>query len=307
MRVRRDFGIGSLPAFMSSAVSVPEGFRAGMVALVGRTNAGKSTLLNALVDAKISIVSPKPQTTREAVQGIVHRPHAQIVFVDTPGFFKTGRSRLVDRLHARAREALEGIDVVVHLADPTRPLGPEDDMVLEALRGVTQPRVLALGKADLKRRPHTEAWRAKAENYRAVVDVSGAARRGLKPLLDALIPLLPVGEPLYGPEEITNATREFRIAEIIREKVYLLTGEEVPYRTAVELDLVEERTAKKSGPILHIKAAILVANERYKGMLIGAGGRKVREIGVAARADLEAFLKRKAFLDLAILVDPKLE
>lgn len=293
---------------MSSVPPPTESFRTGLAALVGRTNAGKSTLINALVEAKVSIVTPKPQTTRQAIHGVVNRPHAQIVFVDTPGFFKTGRSKLVDRLHARTREALEGIDVVVHVADPSRALGAEDEMALTALQSISQPRILCLTKADLKRRPHLDAWmgRAKEVGYTAVVEVSGKTGRGLRTLLHAVEPLLPVGEPLYGPEEITNASRNYQIAEIIREKIYLLTGEEVPYRTAVSLELVEEQHAKHSGDILHIKAAILVSDERYKGMLIGVGGRKVREIGMAARADLETLLERQTFLDLSVLVDKKL-
>ncbi len=284
----------------------PPGFRTGLAALVGRTNAGKSTLINGLVDSKIAIVSPKPQTTRHAIHGVVHRPGAQVVFVDTPGFFVTGRSRLVDRLHARARAAFEGVDVMVHVADPLRPFGEEDAMVLEVLTHLALPKVLCLNKSDLSERPHATDWQARAEGYAAVIDVSGAARTNLDALVDAIIPLLPEGPPLYGTEDVTNANRDFRIAEIVREKVYLLTGEEVPYRTAVQLNYVRERTGPEGTPILHVKADILVAEERYKGMLIGAGGRKVRSIGVAARNDIENLLERKIYLELSVAVDRSL-
>ena len=196
-------------------------FRAGLAALVGRTNAGKSTLLNALVGRKISIVTPKPQTTRHPVQGIVHRPGGQVVLVDTPGFFKTRSSRLVDELHGRARSALEGIDVVVHVVDPSREPGEEELMVLEALQGVLPPRVLCLNKADLRRRPALAAWHARASSYTAVVETSGRTGLGLEPLVAELLKLLPVHPPLYPVDQVTNAHRDFEIAELIREQVYL--------------------------------------------------------------------------------------
>jgi GTPase len=281
--------------------------RAGLVAFIGRTNVGKSSLINALVGSKVSIVTPKPQTTRHPVHGVIARSGSQIVLVDTPGFFQTHKSRLVDRLHERARAALQGIDAVVHVVDPTRPIGAEDEMVVEALATLTQPRILCLNKADLRHRPHLEAWSTRKTGYTAVLETSAFTRTGLVALLDALAPLLPEGPALYPAGEITNVHREFRIAEIIREKVYLLTDEEVPYRTAIELDKVEDRAGRDGQPLIHVKAAILVAAERYKGMLIGAGGRKIREIGIAARQDLEALLGRQVFLDLAILVDPKLD
>lgn len=278
-------------------------FRAGLAALVGRTNAGKSSLLNALVRTKLAIVTPKPQTTRHPVHGVIHRPGGQIVLVDTPGFFKTSRSRLVDQLHARARAALAGIDVVVHVADPSRAMGDEDAMVLEALAPLSMPKVLCLTKLDLPELRDRDAWLANAPKYTAVVEVSATTRRHLDDLVGVLLPLMPVGPALYEPGDLTNANRDFRIAEIIREKVYLRTGAEVPYRTAVRLDHVTERTEKEAGAFLHVKAVILVAEERYKGMLIGAGGRKIREIGTAARPEIEQLLGRKTFLDLSVRVD----
>lgn len=284
-------------------------FRTGLVALVGRTNVGKSTLLNALVAAKVSIVSPKPQTTRHPVHGIVHRPAAQVVFVDTPGFFKTRQSALVDDLHARARAALDGIDAVVQVVDPSRPIGPEDEMVDAALRGISQPRVLCLTKSDLRERPHRSAWLKRRAEFAAVVEVSAVAGRGLDALVDALVPLLPPGEALYPEGEVTNASRTFRIGEIIREKVYLQTEEEVPYRTAVRVNLAEDRprTADPdSEPVLHIDAHLLVAHERYKGMLIGARGQRIREVGTAARRELEQVFRRRVRLDLSVKVDTSL-
>lgn len=292
------------------AASPSPGFRAGMVALVGRTNVGKSTLLNALVDAKISIVSPKPQTTRHAIQGVVHRPGAQLVFVDTPGFFRTRRSALVDGLHARAREALEGIDALIHVVDPSRPIGAEEKMVIEALSGVTQPRVLCLNKSDLKEREFRDAWFVRAQKYASVVEVSATQRVNLEALIDVVLPFLPVGEPLFPVGEVTNASLSFRVGEMIREKIYLQTEEEVPYRTAVRVNVAEERpraTAKPGAePVLHVEADLLVAEERYKGMLIGAGGARIRDIGTAARRELERVFRKRVRLELNVRVDTSL-
>ncbi len=285
----------------------PTPFRAGLAVLIGRTNVGKSTLTNALVGRKITIVSSKPQTTRHVVHGIVHGPHCQLVLVDTPGFFRTRNSRLVSELHRKAREALEGIDVVIHVVDPTREMGEEEQMVSDVLGRVKQPRILCLTKADLRRRPARSAWLAKAGEYAGVVEVSARSGAGLDALKSALFGLLPEHPPLYPPDEITNAHRDFQIAELIREQVYVLTGHEVPYRTAIELDAVEEAISREGKPFLHIKAAVLTPNDRYQRMLIGAGAQMIRAIGTSARRELERFLNRKVFLDLDVLVDKHLE
>jgi len=287
-------------------VAAGETTRCGLAVLVGRTNVGKSTLLNALVGRKLSIVTPKPQTTRDPIQGVVNRAGGQIVFVDTPGFFKTHANRLVERLHERARRALQGIDVVVHVVDPTRPVGPEDEMVLEALQGVSQPRLLCLNKSDLPDRPYTDFWRGRQSEYAGCYEVSAYTGQGLEELVEGILRHLPVGPPLYPPEQVTNANQRFLIGELIREKVYLMMDDEVPYRTAVEVHAVEETRDKTGRPMLHIKASILAANPRYQRMLIGAGGRRIREIGQAARMDLEAQLGRKVFLDMDVLVDRSL-
>lgn len=283
--------------------TTPSGFRAGIVVLLGRTNVGKSTLINVLVGSKISIVTPKPQTTRHAIHGIIHRPEGQIVLVDTPGFFRTHRSQLVDRLHARARAALESADAVLHVVDPSRPPGVEDRLVIEVLERLAQPKVLCLTKSDLRRRPHCAEWLDGPGAYVARVEVSAVAQRGLDGLVESLLALLPVGVPLYPEDQATNAGLEFRMAEVIREKIYLLTGEEVPYRTSVRLDATEERAGRDGQPLTAIQAVILVAQDRYKAMLIGARGRMIRDIGSEARTDLERLVGRKVFLSLRVAVD----
>lgn len=277
--------------------------KCGFAVLVGRTNAGKSTLLNALVGTKIAIVTPKPQTTRDIFHGVVTRPEGQIVFVDTPGIFKTEPNKLVANLHHKVREALEGIDVVVHVVDPSRAPGIEDQRVVELVRHVAQPKILVLNKIDLAELPWREDWLGRGAEYARTVEVSGLTSKNVEELVRAIFELLPVG-PLHYPEgQVTNVTNEFWIREIIREKIYLQTGQEVPYTATVQVEKVEDRQTKEGQPLLYIKAVILTTDDRHQRMLIGAGGRRVREIGAAARHELEVAMNRKVFLDLTVLVD----
>lgn len=290
---------------MSEPSAAP--FRSGLAVLIGRTNAGKSTLLNALVGAPVSIVTPRPQTTRHPVHGIVHRPEGQVVFVDTPGFFKTHKSSLVDQLHQRAQEALKGIDVVVHVVDPTRDAGEENEMVGEVLSRISLPKILCLSKLDVAYRPFREAWLRLAPQYDAVVEVSGFTRTGTDELVTLLLARMPEGPELYPAGQKTNTTLEFQAAELIREKVYLYTGEEVPYRTQVELDQIEEQIGEDGVPVVQVKAAVITPNERYQRMLIGTGARKIRQIRLAAQRALRDRMGKKVSLDLDVIIDRKME
>ena len=279
-------------------------FKCGFAVLVGRTNVGKSTLLNALVGTKIAIVTPKPQTTRDTYNGIVTRPgEGQIVFVDTPGIFKTQPSRLVTNLHHKIRDALEGIDVVVHVADPTRSIGPEDQRVIELVGHVTQPKILALNKSDLSNRPFRETWLERGAKYASVVEVSALTGKNVELITQAIFRHLPVGPPQYPEGQVTNVTNEFWIAELIREKLYLKTNQEVPYTATVQIEKIEDRKDKTGKPLVYIKAVILTTDERHQRMLIGQGARKIKDIGSFARKELEVALNRKVFLDLDVLVD----
>lgn len=286
----------------------PPDYRSGLAVLIGRTNAGKSTLLNALVGRKVSIVTPKPQTTRDPVQGVVHRPGGQIVFVDTPGFFKTHKSALVDQLHQRAHKALSDIDVVIHVADPSRELGAEDEMVKEVLAKVAQPRLLVISKADLPTvdRPYRDRWLDAGKNYDAVLEVSGLQKQGLDALVEAILQRLPFGPPLFPESEVTNTTRQFQISELIREQIYLQMGDEIPYRTNVELDSFKEVQDPLGLTEFEINATIIAANDRYKAMLIGQGGQRIKQIRQFARRRLKEELGKPVHLDLEVLVDRKL-
>lgn len=273
--------------------------KSGLAVLVGRTNVGKSTLLNALVGTKIAIVTPKPQTTRDTYHGIVHRPEGQIVFVDTPGFFKTATSTLVQNLHHKVRDALEGIDVVVHVVDPSRSTGQEDQRVNDMVDRVTQPKILCLNKIDLPSLPFRESWLERGPKYSAVVEVSALKNKSTELLVRAIFRHLPVGPAQYPIGQVTNVTNEFWIGEIVREKLFLLTNQELPYTASVHVEQVEERKDKT----IYIKAAILTTDDRHQRMLIGAGGRKIKSIGSFARKELEVAMNRKVFLDLTVQVD----
>jgi GTP-binding protein Era len=280
--------------------------KSGIAVLVGRTNVGKSTLLNALVGTKIAIVTPKPQTTRDTYHGIVNRAgQGQIVFVDTPGIFKTQPSKLVANLHHKIRDAIEGIDVIVHVADPTRSLGAEDQRVSELVSHVPHPKILVLNKFDLPNRPFYETWLERGPKYASVVEVSALTGRNVELVIQAIFQHLPVGPAQYPAGQVTNVTNEFWIAELIREKLYLKTNQEVPYTATIQIETVEDRKDKSGKPLVYIKAAILTTDERHQRMLIGQGARKIKDIGSFARKELEVAMNKKVFLDLDVLVDEK--
>jgi GTP-binding protein Era len=282
---------------------------------------GKSTLLNALVGTKIAIVTPKPQTTRDTYHGIVNRPEGQIVFVDTPGLFKTQPSKLVSNLHHKVRDAIEGIDVVVHVVDPTRSLGTEDQRVTEMVAHITQPRILVLNKLDQRDRPFRDTWLRAGQasrlsapsqagqpgrlTYESVLELSALTGQGVPQLIQAIFRHLPSGEPLYPAGQVTNVSNEFWMTELIREKIYLQTSQEVPYTAEVRLELVEDRKTKDGKPMLYIKAAIVTTDDRHQRMLIGEHARKIKDIGSAARHELEVAMNRKVFLDLTVLVNER--
>ena len=274
--------------------------KSGLVVLVGRSNVGKSTLLNTLVGTKIAATSFRPQMTRHLIHGVMKTPEGEAVFVDTPGVFKTKRDRLSARLTGKVREAIEGIDAIVYVVDPTREIGDEERAVYGMIRHLDIPKILVINKSDLpqRERPHQEAYEALGNDFAAVLSLSALRASHIQPLRDKVIELLPEGEPLYPEIQLTNITDDFWVAEIIREKIFSVLEKEVPYSVTVEVDSMEEK-----GDLLVISARVLTNTDRFKKMIIGSGGKKIKEIGVMARRELEAALNKKVYLDLEVEVD----
>ena len=275
--------------------------RAGFVALIGRPNAGKSTLLNRLVGEKLSIVSSRPQTTRNRITGIRNRPDAQVIFVDTPGLH-AGRGRLGEFMQKTAERAAEEVDVVCLVVDATAPEGP-DDLVLAPLRAFSGPVFCALNKVDRvkpKSRllPLLERWRA-AHAFSELLPISATDGTNCDRLLELLVRALPEHPALFPADATSDQPETFYVAEVVREKVFHFTHQEVPYAVAVRVeDLVEHKRPER----LHIRATVFVEQESQKGILIGKGGTMLKRIGTDARRELEAFFGIPVFLGLTVSV-----
>ncbi len=282
----------------------PTNLKSGMVTIIGRSNAGKSTLLNTLIGTKIAAVTHKPQTTRHIIHGVLNAAPGQAVFVDTPGILKGAGSNIAGKLESRVHEALQDIDLLVHVVDPCKSVGAEERFLMSLARKIDKPKILVINKIDLhpKDRPFTEDYLALAENYDAVLELSALHNRHVQPLIDKVFELLPTGEPMYPPEQFTNIDPKFWVAEIIREKILLALRDEVPYSVNVEVNEVEEKE-----DITVIKATIFTNDSRYKKMIIGHGGRAIKEIGIAARKELQTALNRKVFLELEVETDRRWE
>jgi len=274
--------------------------KSGMVTLVGRSNVGKSTLLNTLVGTKLAAVTHKPQTTRNVIHGVVNSPEGQAVLVDTPGIFKSNHDNLGGILIERVEEALHDIDLIVYVVDPTKAIGAEERFILSLLRKANVPKILVINKSDLgeREKEFLDNYKEMTEDFVAVFELSALHARHVEPLRKKIFELLPTGDPLYPPEQLTNIDQKFWMAEVIREKILLALRQEVPYSTHVEVREVEDKP-----DILIIRAAILTSDKRYKKMIIGAGGRALKEIGIAARKELATARNKKVFLELEVEAD----
>jgi GTP-binding protein Era len=275
--------------------------KAGFVSLLGRPNAGKSTLLNRLVGQKLAIVSPRPQTTRNRITGILHRPDAQVVFVDTPGLH-TGGGKLGEFMLQTARRSVEDVDVVCLVVDATDRSAP-DDLVLAPLREYRGTTVCTLNKIDLVKPktallPLLERWQA-AHPFQALIPISAADGAGCDELLELLLAALPEHPPFFPADATSDQPETFWVAEVVREQIFHFTHQEVPYAAAVR---VEELTEHADPERLYIRASIFVEQASQKGILIGKGGAMLRRIGTGARRQLEAFFGIGVFLDLHVQV-----
>jgi GTP-binding protein Era len=276
--------------------------RAGFVALLGRPNVGKSTLLNRLVGEKMAIVSPRPQTTRTRITGIRHLPHAQIVFVDTPGLHPpTGR---LGQLMSRAAErAVEDVDLVCFVAEATEDPERLDRTALDRLKAARAPVFCCLNKADLvsprsRLLPLIEAYR-RAYPFAEIVPISAERGDNCDRLLELIVAALPERPAYFPPDALTDQPETFWVAEAIREKIFRLTHQEVPYACAVR---VEELTERRRPECLYIRATIFVERASQRGIVIGKGGAMLKRIGAAARTDLERFFGINVYLDLSVRV-----
>jgi len=282
-------------------------FRAGFVSIIGRPNAGKSTLLNALVGEKIAIVSRKPQTTRNRIQGIVNlkaakgTPAGQIVFVDTPGVHKPD-SNLNRKMMHEVQEALEGRDLVLFLLDVTHKLDANDRFALQMLERAGGPAFLVLTKIDLiektKLLPLIAEY-SQLHAFKEVIPISSLKKDGLQQLVQKVVNALPEGQPYFPPDQMTDQPERFIAAELIREKILRETGEELPYATTVVVERFEE-----GAKLTRISATIYCEREGQKRILIGKGGSMLKKIGTAARLDIERLLGMKVFLELFVKVEP---
>jgi GTP-binding protein Era len=278
--------------------------KSGFVTLIGRSNVGKSALLNTLVGKKLAAVTDKPQTTRDIIHGVLNTAQGQAVFVDTPGIFKDKGNPLSGKLIQRAHDALQGIDIIMYVADPTKSLGVEERATLAMIRNQEIPKLLVINKTDLPAHEKTflEDYLALADQFTAVFEVSAEENRHIQPLKDKVFELLPVGIPTYPSDQLTNINTKFWVAELIREKIFKALRQEVPYTTHVEVQEMEEKP-----DIYVIKATVYTYDSRYKKMIIGAGGRSIKEIGIATRKELEAALNKKVFLELEVETDRRWE
>jgi GTPase len=286
-----------------------KGFRSGFVAVIGRPNTGKSTLVNALVGRKVAIVSDKPQTTRRGVRAVLSSDDYQVVFTDTPGFHKP-RTLLGSRLNDLVGEATQGVDAVVQVVDAHAGVGRGDAFVFERqLRDIGGPKFCAVNKLDLLRNreevPQLQAAAALGA-WDEIVPVSAKTGRGVGVLLDLLVDRLPEGPAYYPTETLTDEPLEVRVAEIVREKALEVTRQEVPHSIAVVVEELEE-----SDSLTKIHASLIVERDSQKGIVIGTGGGTLKTIGSRAREEIERVLGHKVFLDLHVKVlkewqrDPK--
>ncbi len=283
-------------------------FRSGFVCILGRPNAGKSTLLNALVGEKLAIISPKPQTTRNRIQGVVHIPRSkgkdggQIVLVDTPGVHKPDSS-LGRKMMVEVREGLEGCDLALVIMDVTRKFDPRDQFALDLLKRPRTKAFLVLNKVDLIREkskllPLIEQYRT-LYDFSEVIPISALKRKGLDSLLEMVIAALPAGPAYFPEDQITDQPARFMAAEIIREQVLLNTSEEIPYATTVMVDNFEE-----GARLARIAATIYCERPGQKGILVGKGGKMLKKIGTSARLQMERMLGTKVFLELYVKAEP---
>ncbi len=277
------------------------GFRSGFISIIGRPNVGKSTLINSLIGEKVVIVSDKPQTTRNRIQCVLTRENCQYIFIDTPGLHKP-KTKLGEYMVSTARKALEDMDAVLFVVDAADGIGSGDRHIADLLKTVTVPVILAVNKidiADLEPARKAVDEFVKDYSFNEVVEISAATGHNLRLLEDKLYTYLPEGPKYYPDDMITDQPERVIIAETIREKALQLLKEEVPHGIGVEIEGINERTDKA---ITDVHAVIICERTSHKGIVIGKGGRMLKDIGSLARQDIERLLGTKVYLELFVKV-----
>ncbi|KGP76550.1 GTPase Era [Desulfosporosinus sp. Tol-M] len=275
-------------------------FRSGFVSVIGRPNAGKSTLLNHLIGQKVLIMSDKPQTTRNRIQCILTEERGQIVFLDTPGIHKP-KHKLGEYMVGKARESMRDVDLILYIVDLSAEYGPGEEYIIEMLKQTKTPCVLVLNKVDLLATKELLMRKiqqfAVLVDFAAVVPISAITGENSDELLNVIFAQLSPGPMYYPEDEVTDQPERFIMAELVREKVLQLTHAEIPHSIAVVIEEVEEKKT-----LVKVRALIVVERESQKGIVIGAGGRQLKEISSLARLDIEALLGSKVFLEVWVKV-----
>ena len=284
------------PELISSQLSMKSGF----AVIIGRSNVGKSTLINSLVGTKVSITTPKPQTTRRPIQGVLTTDEGQIVFVDTPGLMQKAGDPLTKKLTHYISESMQGIDLLLFVADSTRAIGAEEKKIMQMVEPITVPKLYLINKTDDPASHYfIDSYRDLIPKFDGAVEISAMNGSNLDLVKKWIFERLPEGELLYPDFDVSNQTKEQQLSELIREKLFLRLREEVPYSTHVVVTEIDKR---KNGTMF-VKGTIFTSEERYKGMIIGQGGRGIREIGQSVRNELEAVTGKQFYLQLDVQVD----
>ena len=290
--------------------SPSQNLKSGVAVLLGRPNVGKSTLMNEFLQESISIVTPKAQTTRDQIRGIVNEARGQIVFIDTPGVHRAKEGGINEFMLQEVKRALDGPDVVLYIIDPFSQEKAER-LMLDYLKVADTQLIIVINKCDAMRTkpevfewiaPWIEALKTGLEGTKCkflqTIEISAMKKKGVKDLLSLIFDQMPVGEPLYSDQDsLTDKPVKFVVAEMIRKQLFMKLGDEIPYSCAVEIESYKEKVKP-----LHIQAMIYVERDSQKGMVIGAGGKKIKEIGMAARKEIESLVGEKVFLELRVKV-----
>lgn len=280
----------------------PETFKAGYVALIGKPNVGKSTLMNQFLKQKIAIVSRRPQTTRHRILGILSGDDYQIIFQDTPGIIQP-KYELQKTMVQTAQKGISEADVILMMVDAKR-IEEDDEAVITSVKSIKKPVCLIINKVDSVAKgtilPIIDKYKD-AKEFKEIVPISALSGDGTDDLLKVILKYLPVGFPFYPPEMISNEPERFFVSEFIREQIFVNFGEEVPYSTTVQVEDFTERPGKKD----YILASIIVERDSQKGILIGKGGYALKRVGQEARKEIEAFLDRPVYLQLQVRVKKK--